>query len=66
MGCKYLCDKKTSALGQKRTYGALDSITSALGQTQTFAAQKAMSTLPLKADIGAAFEMSAKGQKRTL
>jgi hypothetical protein len=27
-----------------------------MGQKQTFAAQKVMSALPLKADIGAAFE----------
>jgi len=33
-----------------------------IGQKQTFAARKAMSALPLKADIGAAFEMPAKGQ----
>jgi hypothetical protein len=35
---------------------------SALGQKQIFAAQKAMSALPLKADIGAAFEISTKGK----
>ena len=32
-------------------------LASTFGQKQTFAAQEAMSDLPLKADIGAAFEI---------